>query len=193
MPQPSKDDPGKDTVSFSDSSGHVVLGQYDGHTTSLFIPKEEAAAILLKHRNIVNANPKLLAFAESFLNWHNLIAQPNQEGEVMTEHKHTQGPWTVTHAIIGSAEPVKHPSAIVASPSGSVDTICDFDWMTRRGLTEQQANASLIAAAPDLLAACEHALALLEPFDDPGLSLGLGSNALAPIRAAIAKAKGGAA
>jgi len=81
MTSPSKDDPGIDTFSFSDSSGHIALGQYDGHTTSLFIPKEDAAAILLKHRAIVNANPKLLAFAESFLDWHNLIAQPNQEGE----------------------------------------------------------------------------------------------------------------
>lgn len=44
----------------------------------------------------------------------------------------------------------------------------------------------------ELLAACRHALKLLEPFADPELSLGLGSNALTPIRAAIAKAEAGA-
>lgn len=41
----------------------------------------------------------------------------------------------------------------------------------------------------DLLAACRHALKLLEPFADQELSLGLGSNALTPIRAAISKAE----
>lgn len=35
-------------------------------------------------------------------------------------------------------------------------------------------------------AGLKRALELLEPFDDPGLSLGLGSDALTPIRAALA-------
>lgn len=109
----------------------------------------------------------------------------------MTEHKHTPGPWTITHAIIGSSEPVKHPSAIVASPSGSVDTICDFDWMTRRGITEQQSNAALIAAAPDLLAALE---AVVDCHAALTRHVGHSDDAavcLVTARAAIAKAKEG--
>lgn len=42
----------------------------------------------------------------------------------------------------------------------------------------------------ELLAACERALEFLEPFDQPGLSLGLGSEALTQIRATIANARG---
>jgi hypothetical protein len=59
------------------------------------------------------------------------------------------------------------------------------------GKDEEEANARLIAAAPDLLSACEHAMTLLSPFDDAGLSLGLGPDALYPIKSAIVKAKGG--
>ena len=53
---------------------------------------------------------------------------------------------------------------------------------------EGAANARLIAAAPDMLEALEKALELLEPFDDPELSLGLGKDALTSIRAALNKA-----
>lgn len=61
-----------------------------------------------------------------------------------------------------------------------------------------EANAHLIAAAPDLLAACE---ALVRVVDSEGLALTdldgyapeSGRNALSSIYAAIAKAKGGAA
>jgi len=74
------------------------------------------------------------------------------EGE-MEKQAHTPGPWSLMYAIIGSVDPQKHPSHIVASPSGSADSICDFDWMTKRPLLEQQANAAIICAAPDMFSA----------------------------------------
>lgn len=70
----------------------------------------------------------------------------------MAESKHTPGPWSITFTIIG-ADKEMWPSAVVSPEKGSVDTICDFSFLTTRDIAVQQANARLIAAAPELLEA----------------------------------------
>jgi hypothetical protein len=95
---------------------------------------------------------------------------------------HTPGPW---HRNI--RKDGKYPTVYagrnkhVASASAIYDDKGQFDG------AEVEANIDLIAAAPDLLAACEAALSLLN-------NIGKGNWAQTPagdaLRAAIAKAKG---
>lgn len=92
--------------------------------------------------------------------------------------KHTQGPWRVLQGHI-------------------VETVCDEAmWVAQLGvddritMSETFANARLIAAAPELLAACKACAAVLGGMDTlrhiaPEFS------ALDLARAAIAKAEGG--
>ena len=100
----------------------------------------------------------------------------------MTEPKHTPGPWAVEHRY--SCEMIRRPMQRgmgVGSPleSGHIaQTIGDSGTDT--------ANAFLIAAAPDLLAACE---ALADRFYD--LDLDTHEPCWVNAKAAIAKAKGG--
>lgn len=99
------------------------------------------------------------------------------------ETKHTPGPW------VAQREETEDSEKYVIDASGGGYTVCVAVTICGRG--EDEANASLIAAAPELLSACEHAVTLLSPFEDAGLSLGLGPDALYPIKSAIVKAKGG--
>lgn len=69
---------------------------------------------------------------------------------------HTPGPWKITYAIIG-IEKEMWPNAIIADRR-----ICDFSWMGEYDLTVQQANARLVAAAPDLLEAALAARSALD-------------------------------
>jgi hypothetical protein len=86
----------------------------------------------------------------------------------MPQAKHTPGPWVADGVCING-------------PDGMIGE-CGFGL---RGDPEMQANARLMAAAPDLLAACERAKECLDKF---GLDwLGKGPD---PLEAAIAKAKG---
>lgn len=88
---------------------------------------------------------------------------------------HTPGPWVVvkpnadnpSRAMVGSAKGANIYNAPLTD--------------------ETEANAHLIAAAPDMFAACEKALIALAPND--GYS-GPGAEACKVLRAAIAKAKG---
>lgn len=108
---------------------------------------------------------------------------------------HTPGPWAVCD------EPpneywYKGLTIGVADP-GDARRVCDVhDWGLAFGDEMTKANAHLIAAAPDLLAACEFALAHCEDFVRDQLEgtsmLNAAMEKLNPIRAAIAKAKGGA-
>ena len=66
-------------------------------------------------------------------------------------HKHTPGPWKIIYAIIG-IEKEMWPNAIIAN-----QTVCDFSWLGGYDLATQQANAALVAAAPDLLDALKEA------------------------------------
>ena len=96
-----------------------------------------------------------------------------------TTAKHTPGPWRL---FDGGFPPrwLPDPDPKIVGENG--DTVLEFDhtdFYCRGNTPPNDADMALILAAPDLLAACE--AVLLET--DAGLSL---------VRAAIAKAKGGA-
>lgn len=92
-----------------------------------------------------------------------------------TKTKHTPGPWVVMNGSLDvwNAEKTRR---ITAHP-----------WVDKDD--ESEANARLIAAAPDLLTALEIALPYVESFDDDNADLQTKANAAA-VCAAIAKAKG---
>lgn len=79
--------------------------------------------------------------------------------------KHTPGPWTVGRTITGSEEMVtlrgesgsgeKIYDAMIESPE------CFIAGVGGRGRENCVANARLIAAAPDLLEACQHLLEMV--------------------------------
>ncbi len=87
---------------------------------------------------------------------------------------HTPGPWHVTPGTV--------PAESVWDETGNLQ-IASF--IEGRGWQEQHANARLIAAAPDLLAASRAALAALEALRDAPQG-----GAEVMLRAAIAKAEG---
>jgi hypothetical protein len=92
----------------------------------------------------------------------------------MTEH--TPGPWIIMPTLKGAL-------SINVAPSVPVATVGGAGW--HLGEKVARANARLIAAAPEMLAALEDALTLLPdyPAHDPQ------RHRVDTIRAAIAKAK----
>lgn len=93
--------------------------------------------------------------------------------------KHTPGPWrigdkgmTVFGPLTDQPSPIAIANLIPPTP--------------RAGIEEREANAHLIAAAPDLLAASEQAAALLKELAHDGAE----NPELEILRKAIAKAKG---
>ena len=71
----------------------------------------------------------------------------------MSEMKHTPGPWRVDDGrILGNEPSVENDDVLICDVASNNEALTDFD----------EANARLIAAAPDLLLACQAALALLE-------------------------------
>lgn len=75
----------------------------------------------------------------------------------MNQPKHTPGPWHV----------LDHPNReyFVYGPDGNLVANCD-GWINHT-LADKQANARLIAAAPELLEACIEALRQLSAPDCP--------------------------
>ena len=99
----------------------------------------------------------------------------------MSEHKFTPGPWRVSGLL-------RYVLAL------KTKTVCEVPCGGARLANVDIANAQLMAAAPDLLAACE---ALVERYESLVHSDYDGCNALEPLladaahaRAAIAKALG---
>jgi len=98
----------------------------------------------------------------------------------MSESKHTPGPWRIRHGktgqkkIVGSAE----------VPIASMNT----NWT---GPT-QSSNANLIAAAPNLLAACKRQIANIERWLETGVpaSAEESKSIYDQMVAAVAKAEG---
>jgi hypothetical protein len=124
----------------------------------------------------------------------------------MSEHKHTPGPWTAKPFGLVAAENFSKPyrlESVCETPLAWIDNqlaAYNCSHETAKWLSEWReraaANARLIAAAPDLLEACEDALSRLSEFcgtdcecdnthEANGTKCGLCS-----IRAAIAKAVG---
>lgn len=100
----------------------------------------------------------------------------------MSEHKHTPGPWEVDGEDI-------------LANSGDTTVAMTF-WTNQRCPDDEcRANARLIAAAPELLAACEELLKLVDDLEGMAampLTPECTSKEVAKAKAAIAKAKGGA-
>jgi hypothetical protein len=99
----------------------------------------------------------------------------------MTEAKHTQGPWMIIHSYNIVAENGRRG---IASAGGYQN-----NQKTEAVHAENCANARLIAAAPDLLAALKIALPYVESFDGDNADRQTKANA-ATVRAAIARATG---
>jgi hypothetical protein len=109
----------------------------------------------------------------------------------MSDAKHTPGPWRANERTICPRSrkwvqtDVRGGGEVVAICSRTRHTVSDDD------VAEVMANARLIAAAPDLLAACEAAMEFLPKGEYPG---GSGQTEAVRVRdlvrAAIAKAKG---
>jgi hypothetical protein len=98
--------------------------------------------------------------------------------------QHTSGPWTYQY----SPYPYRDGDEIPAfEVHGDEVKVCDTN--ETRPTEEQEANARLIAAAPEMLGALEDLLAHAEYFCPQDLGLKVYEQA----RLAIAKAKGGAA
>jgi hypothetical protein len=98
---------------------------------------------------------------------------------------HTPGPWTLRSARL---------SGDVGIAAGSYDgPIAEVFEELRRGVLRPEvarANARLIAAAPDLLAACEDAVEELRADENYVGDNGGEAEFLVKLRAAIAKARG---
>jgi len=89
--------------------------------------------------------------------------------------EHTPGPWNFSHGRISSR-------AHQTSKDLRLTVIADLD-MENDSHGEQEANARLIAAAPELLEAMQHALDVMEIF-----KVGEGCGTQKAAREAIAKA-----
>ena len=110
---------------------------------------------------------------------------------MMTESKHTPGPWKVIDGDSHNGYPEEQseyeyrviPESTEPRPDNLIASFWDTDWGY-----EALANAALIAAAPDLLAACEHIdkwfRSMLEYIPDYEWEQ------IEPVVAAIAKARG---
>jgi hypothetical protein len=96
--------------------------------------------------------------------------------------QHTPGPWKVFDSDVNTG---KHRSIWRADGCGTAIAKIHGDPRSAR---ENTANANLIAAAPDLLAACEMGLREFSTTD----IFSENAEALDMMHAAIAKAKGGA-
>jgi len=99
---------------------------------------------------------------------------------------HTPGPWKVNRKYKMSVETCADGQGV-----NLIAECSDPDGFRSAG--EDQANAILIAAAPELLAALENAANVLAGIATGDLkTIGKDSPALVQARSAIAKAKGGA-
>jgi hypothetical protein len=117
------------------------------------------------------------------------------------EAKHTPGPWTCEKMFIPDTQTDRRCGFVVNGPDDGGDgfpvRVCDLRTPPGiSGYAEGQANARLIAAAPDLLEACRQIASDLEMVEcaspeDAEIELRrLVSEHYQPLRAAIAKATG---
>lgn len=104
----------------------------------------------------------------------------------MDTQKHTPGPWRVEHTGDYADDPVKVVK--ICYPDGQQRHLAKVYDCYLPGDGDGDANARLIAAAPDMLAALE---AMRDAWDMEGReSVRARGEAMTAIRAAIAKARG---
>ena len=104
---------------------------------------------------------------------------------------HTKGPWKVKEVVtsVGRAFKINEPAKI-DDDHGCIACIYDDSTsLNLRPSEEHEANARLIAAAPELLDACELAFANLKPQGDIQKDFD-GHVTMAAIGKAVHKAKG---
>lgn len=94
--------------------------------------------------------------------------------------KHTKGPWQV----IRPEHPLEGFTHAINSPTGAVA----WAFPPLEDVGQAAANARLIAAAPEMLAALEAAKAILNAYIPPDNFDGHAARALIMVRDAIAKA-----
>ncbi len=105
----------------------------------------------------------------------------------MSTPKHTPGPWKPLNMFMGLT-----PSVGAMGKQGGFDICPEVVSGIYGSVEESQANARLIAAAPDLLEACQLILANMEDTEDTGTDRECGEyEDIKKLRAAIAKATGG--
>lgn len=102
------------------------------------------------------------------------------------EQKHAPGPWDGSHPFQEAGKDAGYRPIFSKNRGGGIDLIC---MVRARGPDdpEQEANARLIAAAPEMLEALQR---LVEIEDGPGMAVIGWCDALDAARAAIAKATG---
>ena len=120
----------------------------------------------------------------------------------MTQHQHIKGPYTVARMHISPKARDRRSGFVIntaweddGTPSMPV-RICDLRTNTAMGFSEAQATATLLSAAPDLLAELDRSLAWIAKVaaDHDGDGTGLSEKAMRQFDrniAAIAKATGG--
>ncbi len=117
------------------------------------------------------------------------------------ENKHTPGLWEVTGSKNLFIEPINmkvnynylFECCQTCNVQKSTDITAGSQIYNPRKIKEAQANARLIAAAPDLLEACKEMMGVLETLDFSGQDRSMDYDALPwkQWEQAIAKAKGG--
>jgi hypothetical protein len=123
--------------------------------------------------------------ARAFFHHQKEISAMTTQATLTKQIQHTPGPWASCTASVHRPELVTAKNKNICSvwSGGSSSPIADGEW---------QANARLIAAAPELLEALEWQ-DMAEADRDAGLRKGYFDKARELRKAAIAKAKGGAA
>lgn len=101
----------------------------------------------------------------------------------MKFHKHTPGPWEIA-PYAGSGRQIYGPNSRGICICGLAPNPFDPDS------TENDPDAHLIAAAPDMLAALERAAVFLDDIAEASMNPDA-NDAASMVRAAIAKATGG--
>lgn len=103
----------------------------------------------------------------------------------MADEQHTKGPWNY-HPTGETMQGYAQPFAV--ADDSHLNLVAGVFGDGRGGIEAAEANARLIAAAPDLLAACRVALQRLNPVYGPGREVPTVDHAIAALAEAIASA-----
>lgn len=77
--------------------------------------------------------------------------------ETLNKTKHTPGPWKIEGPNLNHKDQFRY--AVYTNTEVKPKWICELEFYSDQGTETDKANAKLIAAAPDLLEACQWAVA----------------------------------